>query len=191
VTGVGLRQVLVADDDLVDQMAFARLVRSAALPIQCTWADSVAEAKEALGAGNFDAAVLDYWLGDGSALDLLPDLRTVPTLIVAGTSDPGIAAEVRQAGAVDFLGKRYGLPDAASGHNNYWLWGPSGSGEVVIVISRQLGDLPDAFEEVSQEGFIHDDTGYVQPSENDLSVFVVRKPRKPIGLLWRQTKHYE
>lgn len=105
---MGLRQVLVADDDLVDQMAFARLVRSAALPIQCTWADSVAEAKEALGAGNFDAAVLDYWLGDGSALDLLPDLRTVPTLIVAGTADPGILAQVRQAGAFDFLVKDVG-----------------------------------------------------------------------------------
>jgi signal transduction histidine kinase len=108
VTGVELRRVLVADDDLVDQMAFARLVRSAALPIQCTWADSVAEAKEALGAGTFDAAVLDYWLGDGCALDLLPELGGVPTLIVAGTEDPDIVAGLREAGVVEFLVKDVG-----------------------------------------------------------------------------------
>jgi 4-amino-4-deoxy-L-arabinose transferase-like glycosyltransferase len=99
--------------------------------------------------------------------------------------------DYHQAGAIDFLGKRYGLPEAASGHNNYWLWGPRGSWEVGIVISRQLGALPEAFEAVSEVGFIHDDTGYVQPSENDLSVFVVRKPRKPISVLWRQAKHYD
>ncbi|MFB3818473.1 MAG: ATP-binding protein [Candidatus Methylomirabilales bacterium] len=105
---MALRQVLVADDDLVDQMAFARLVRSAALPIECTWADSVAEAREALSAGKFDAAVLDYWLGDGSALDLLPDLDGVPTLVVAGTADPDIVAELRRAGVVEFLVKDVG-----------------------------------------------------------------------------------
>src|SRR6185436_16511388 len=29
-----------------------------------------------------------------------------------------------QAGAIDFYGKRYGLPKAISGHQNYYLWGP-------------------------------------------------------------------
>jgi hypothetical protein len=99
--------------------------------------------------------------------------------------------DYHQAGAVDFLGKRYGLPDAASGHNNYWLWGLHSTGEVAIIVSRDIGDLPKAFEEVSQRGFIHDDMGYVQPSENDLSVFVVRKPKEPISVLWAQAKHYD
>jgi hypothetical protein len=99
--------------------------------------------------------------------------------------------DYHQAGAVDFLGKRYGLPGAASGHNNYWLWGPRGAGEAAIIVSRGIGDLPKAFEEVSLRGFIHDTTGYVQPSENDLSVFVARKPREPISVLWAQAKHYD
>ena len=97
--------------------------------------------------------------------------------------------DYHQAGAVDFLGKKYGLPDAASGHNNYWLWGPRGSWEVEIVISRGPDDLAEAFEAVSQEGFIHDETGYVQPSENDLSVYVVRRPKQPIP--WNRLKHYD
>ncbi|HZE18789.1 MAG TPA: glycosyltransferase family 39 protein, partial [Candidatus Angelobacter sp.] len=31
-----------------------------------------------------------------------------------------------EAGAVDVLGRRYGLPPAISGHNSYWMWGPEG-----------------------------------------------------------------
>ncbi len=102
-----------------------------------------------------------------------------------------VCMDYHQAGAVDFLGARYGLPKASSGHNNYWLWGPQSTCEVAIVVSREMGELPDAFEEVSQRGFVHDETGYVQPSENDLSVFVVRKPKKPISVLWAQAKHYD
>jgi hypothetical protein len=97
--------------------------------------------------------------------------------------------DYHQAGAIDFLGKKYGLPDASSGHNNYYLWGPHSSWEVGIVISRGPDDLAQLFEEVSQEGFIHDETGYVQPSENDLSVYVVRKLRRP--LQWSRVKHYD
>jgi hypothetical protein len=97
--------------------------------------------------------------------------------------------DYHQAGAIDFLGKKYGLPDASSGHNSYYLWGPHSSWEVGIVINRGPDDLAKLFEEVSQEGFIHDETGYVQPSENDLGVYVVRKLRKP--LQWTQVKHYD
>jgi len=97
--------------------------------------------------------------------------------------------DYHQAGAIDFLGKKYGLPDASSGHNNYYLWGPHSSWEVGIVISRGPDDLAQLFQEVSQEGFIHDQNGYVQPSENNLEVYVVRKLRKPLP--WAQVKHYD
>ena len=40
-----------------------------------------------------------------------------------------------EAGAVDILGRKYGLPPAISGHQNYWLWGPRGyTGQEMIVI---------------------------------------------------------
>jgi hypothetical protein len=57
-----------------------------------------------------------------------------------------------EAGAPDFFGKRYGLPKAASGHHNYWLWGTLGySGDMterngtaggyrIFLISLSIGD---------------------------------------------------
>src|SRR5262249_41784574 len=46
-----------------------------------------------------------------------------------------------EAGAIDVLGRRRGLPRAMSGHNNYWLWGPGDfDGSVLIIIG---GDRPD------------------------------------------------
>jgi signal transduction histidine kinase len=101
-------RVLVADDDIVDQMAFARLVRSAGLPIDCVWADCVAEAQKAIASHTLAGAVLDYWLGDGSALDLLPELKGVPTLVVAGSADPAIVRQLQEAGVTAFLEKDAG-----------------------------------------------------------------------------------
>ena len=38
-----------------------------------------------------------------------------------------------EAGAIDYFGGEYGLPNAISGHNNYWIWGPrNADGSVVI-----------------------------------------------------------
>jgi Dolichyl-phosphate-mannose-protein mannosyltransferase len=47
-----------------------------------------------------------------------------------------------QGGAIDFFGKKYGLPKAIGNHQNYWLWGPRGyTGESVIVLgSDGTGD---------------------------------------------------
>jgi len=40
-----------------------------------------------------------------------------------------------EAGAIDFLGAKYGLPKAISGHQTYWLWGPRNyTGQIMIVL---------------------------------------------------------
>jgi hypothetical protein len=47
-----------------------------------------------------------------------------------------------EAGAIDFFGKKYGLPKSISNHQSYWLWGPREyTGESVIVLgSDGTGD---------------------------------------------------
>ncbi len=56
-----------------------------------------------------------------------------------------------EAGAIDFFGKEYGLPQAISGHNNYWLWGTHGyTGDIMIIIGGNREDHLDTFNEVTE-----------------------------------------
>jgi hypothetical protein len=48
-----------------------------------------------------------------------------------------------EAGAIDFFGPKYGLPNAISGHQNYFFWGPRNcTGKVLIL----LGNRPDQWD---------------------------------------------
>jgi len=46
------------------------------------------------------------------------------------------AGNYGQASAINLFGPQYGLPEAISGHQNYWIWGPRGyTGQEMILIS--------------------------------------------------------
>lgn len=68
--------------------------------------------------------------------------------------DCGIFAQnYGQAGAIDFFGPRYGLPQALSGHQTYFLWGPRGySGNCMIVLDDDRADLEQLFDHVELAG---------------------------------------
>ena len=44
-----------------------------------------------------------------------------------------------EAAAVDFYGPRYGLPQAISKHNSYWIWGPRNYDGSTMIILRSDG----------------------------------------------------
>ena len=100
-----------------------------------------------------------------------------------------------EAAAIDFFGRKYGLPKASCGHNNYWLWGPpEWNGEVAIVygdsrdFQESLDDLKPNFEEV-----IHAATTaspYAMPSENNRAIFLCRKARFSLRDLWPRDKDF-
>ncbi len=96
-------KLLVAEDDLVDRMAFERFVRRERLPYDYTFADSVAEARAALAREIFDAVIVDYLLADGTALDLLQEEHDVPIIVVTGSGNEEIAVRAMKAGAYDYL----------------------------------------------------------------------------------------
>ena len=90
------------------------------------------------------------------------------------------ASNYGEAGAVDVLGRVYGLPFATSGHNNYWLWGPPppGTGAVAIVFAPVTREqLQARFAQVDQVGTV--ECMYCMPYENHRPVFVGRHPRGP------------
>jgi hypothetical protein len=95
-----------------------------------------------------------------------------------------------EAGAIDLLGRRQGLPRALSGHNNYWLWGSRGYPvEVMIVVGGSREGHLRVFEEVEQVA--RTDCGYCMPYEDDQPIFVCRGRRIPLEELWPQLRHYD
>lgn len=94
-----------------------------------------------------------------------------------------------EAAAIDFFGRAHGLPKAVSGHNSYFLWGPGDRAiDTLIVIGGREEDHREVFEDVRLAGnFSHD---YVMPYENDLPLYICRKPERPIRELWPRVRHY-
>jgi hypothetical protein len=51
-----------------------------------------------------------------------------------------------EAGAINFFGDKYGLPEAISGHNNHYLWGPGeATGDVVVAVGLDVDFLRQHF----------------------------------------------
>lgn len=95
-----------------------------------------------------------------------------------------------EAGAVDVLGAKYGLPKAISGHQNFYFWGPRGyTGKIMIVIDSDdsLGRLQKEFQ--SAVVAAHTYNPLAMPYENR-SIFLCRGLKEPLAKLWPSTKDW-
>jgi hypothetical protein len=100
-----------------------------------------------------------------------------------------LAKNYGQAGAIDYFGPALGLPHAISGHNNYYLWGPQQyTGEVVIAVGMRLEDLKPIFGQIDLAATINNE--YAIPEENNLPVYICRKPRMTLQQAWPRLKFY-
>ena len=94
-----------------------------------------------------------------------------------------------QAGAVDLFGPKYGLPQAISGHQTYFLWGPHGyTGESVIVMDGRQADLESKFATV--EKVAHVEHPYSMPSEH-FDIFYCRGLKWPLIDVWPKVKNWD
>jgi len=96
-------RILLVEDDKVDRMAFERFVERENLPYDYEIAGSVSEARNVLTTERFDAALMDYFLGDGTALDLFGDAGDTPIVVITGSGDEEIAVKAMKAGVTDYL----------------------------------------------------------------------------------------
>lgn len=105
-------------------------------------------------------------------------------------ADCGIFAQnYGQAGAIDFLGPKYGLPPALSGHQSWWLWGPRGySGNCLIVLDDERENLDRLFEHVE---YLGDSAPNPYALENHLSVYICRGSKfGSLAELWPKLKRW-
>jgi hypothetical protein len=95
-----------------------------------------------------------------------------------------------EAGAIDYFGPRLGLPDAISGHNNYYLWGPGKvDPQVLILIGEHSEGLAKrVFNDVRAAGRITD--ANAMPYESNLTIWLCRSPKIPLRQIWPKVKHY-
>ncbi len=99
------------------------------------------------------------------------------------------AQDYGQAGAIDFLGRRYGLPPALSGHQTYFLWGPRGySGNCMIVLDDKREVLEGYFEHVEYVGKSADNPYAL---EREIPVFICRGAKfGSLTEVWPQLKKW-
>jgi len=104
--------------------------------------------------------------------------------------DCGIFAQnYGQAGAIDFLGPKYGLPQSLSGHQTWWLWGPRGyTGNCMVVLDDTRESLETHFEHVEYVGRTPDNPYAL---EKDLTVFICRQPKfGTLAAIWPRLKRW-
>jgi hypothetical protein len=114
--------------------------------------------------------------------------RVYQDLPAADRADCAIlAGNYGEAGAIDYYGPALGLPKALSGHNSYFYWGPRGySGACVIIFGERSNEFITYFGNVQRAATIM--SPLAMPNERDVPVYVCRKPRAPLSVLWPRFK---
>jgi hypothetical protein len=92
-----------------------------------------------------------------------------------------------ESGAIDYYGPALGLPKAIGGHNSYFYWGPRGySGSCVIIFGERSQEFITYFDDVQLAATIT--SPHAMPNEQSVPVYVCRKPREPLSVLWPRFK---
>jgi hypothetical protein len=94
-----------------------------------------------------------------------------------------------QAGAIDFLGRRHGLPRSLSGHQTWFLWGPRGySGDCMIVLDDNRERLEELWQHVD---FVGTSAANPYALEQQIDVYICRgKKFDSLSAFWPQLKKW-
>ncbi|MCC6489364.1 MAG: glycosyltransferase family 39 protein [Candidatus Hydrogenedentes bacterium] len=97
--------------------------------------------------------------------------------------------EYDTASMVNVLGRDPGLPQAISGNNSYFLWGPRGAtGECVIVFGYDEDLMRSCFRDVSVAALAP--CPWYKKFEKGRPVYLCRDPLAPFEELWPRFKRY-
>ncbi|HXM66061.1 MAG TPA: glycosyltransferase family 39 protein [Candidatus Acidoferrum sp.] len=137
-------------------------------------------------------AALPQWYADQFGWQEIVDesAKAWNLIPIEDREDCGIfAQDYGQAGAIDFLGRSYGLPPALSGHQTWFLWGPRGySGSCMIVLDDTRKRLEELWDHVEYVGTSADNPYAL---EKQIDVFICRGPKfGKLAQLWPHIKRW-
>lgn len=84
------QKILIIEDDLIDQMTFIRMFDRSELDVEYIVVSSIQEAQSEFVKQPFDLVISDYNLADGTPLDLLEHLPSIPFILISGNEDETI-----------------------------------------------------------------------------------------------------
>lgn len=95
-----------------------------------------------------------------------------------------------EAAAIDYFGRRYGLPHAISGHQSYWFWGPAPyTGDCMIFIGPLPSVLDGMYDSVLQAA--ETTQPYAMPYEYHRPIFLCRSKKfSSLQDLWPRMKFW-
>jgi hypothetical protein len=92
-----------------------------------------------------------------------------------------------EAGAIDYYGPKLGLPKSISGHNSYFYWGPRGyTGSCMIIFGERAAEFAKLFGESQLVATVKNPNA--MPVEQNVPVYLCRKPQAPLAPLWPHFK---
>jgi hypothetical protein len=98
-----------------------------------------------------------------------------------------LASSYGNAGAIDYLGKTHGLPNAACLSMSYWLWGyPDGPVDTYIAVGFRKETMEKVFHQVELAEEVELEN--VNPFDTPFRVTICRQPRVPIEKLWQRNR---
>ena len=102
----------------------------------------------------------------------------------------GIAcAGYGEAAAVDFFGPQYGLPQAISGHQTYWIWGPDGyTGESLLIVGDSEGRAHQLCENVEDVGRVDHP---LSRADEHFDVYWCHPLKFNLQEAWPRAKHFD
>lgn len=94
-----------------------------------------------------------------------------------------------EAGAMQIIGDKYGLPDPISRHGSFWLWGYSNpNAKVWISIGNEKESVEQVFEDVKLVKMIYHK--YAIGEENGIPLYICRKPKVNIAVWWAEYEEH-
>lgn len=98
-------RILHVEDDKVDRLALKRFLQKDNSQYQIETASSITIALTKLEASDFDLALINLNLGPDNGLDIIPHLKSTPSIMLMGVGNEEIAFKAIKMGATDYLVK--------------------------------------------------------------------------------------
>jgi hypothetical protein len=98
------------------------------------------------------------------------------------------AGNYGEAGAIDFYGAKNGLPEAISGHQTYWLWGPRDyTGESTLLLNSPRKQVERICEQWKVVGRVEHP---LSRRDEHFDIYWCQQHRWTLQQIWPQMKHW-